>query len=282
MRFRPLIFALWCAAAAVTAAAEQPFFFVQLTDPQFGMYAKDADFAQETANFEFAVATVNRLRPAFVIVTGDLVNRTGDRAQIGEYLRIAGRIDRGIPLYHVAGNHDVGNEPTPETLAAYRKAFGPDRYTFKSGSMAGIVVNSALMHAPAAARAELEEQQRWLADELRKARLSGARPIVVFQHHPLFVRDPDEPDSYGNIPAALRGRLIELYLQSGVAHVFGGHAHKDRIASTQGLQMTIAGPIGMPLDRGRSGMGIAVVRDTGIEYRYADLGDIPNRIDLGR
>src|SRR5678815_2656978 len=54
----------------VVSGAE-PFFFLQLSDPQFGMFANDKNFVQETANHELAVATVNRLRPAFVIVTGD-------------------------------------------------------------------------------------------------------------------------------------------------------------------------------------------------------------------
>jgi 3',5'-cyclic AMP phosphodiesterase CpdA len=79
-----------------------------MSDPQFGMYTKDADFAQETANFEFAIATANRLKPRFVIVCGDLVNKPGDRAQIEEYRRISAKLDKSIRLYHVAGNHDVG------------------------------------------------------------------------------------------------------------------------------------------------------------------------------
>src|SRR2546425_12111920 len=60
-------------------------FFMQLSDPQFGMYTADADFAQETANFDFAIAAANRLRPAFVVVTGDLVNKAGDAAQVAAY-----------------------------------------------------------------------------------------------------------------------------------------------------------------------------------------------------
>jgi hypothetical protein len=30
--------------------------FIQMSDPQFGMFSKDADFVHETANFEFAIA----------------------------------------------------------------------------------------------------------------------------------------------------------------------------------------------------------------------------------
>ena len=57
---------------------EQPFYFVMLADTQLGMYENNRDFVRETANYEFAVATVNRLKPGFVIVLGDLVNKEGD------------------------------------------------------------------------------------------------------------------------------------------------------------------------------------------------------------
>src|SRR5438876_8542112 len=100
------------------AVAAEPFFFIQLSDPQFGMFTNDKDFAQETANFEFAVATVNRLKPAFVVITGDLVNKPGDAAQIAEFKRIAGKIDSRIPVYNVVGNHDIENVPTPATISA--------------------------------------------------------------------------------------------------------------------------------------------------------------------
>src|SRR3989454_4065184 len=107
-------------------AATTPFFFLQLSDPQFGMYTANQDFAQETANFEFAIAAANRLRPAFVVVTGDLVNRAGDAEQIAEYRRVAATLDSTIPLYNVPGNHDVENVPTPQSIAAYTGQFGPD------------------------------------------------------------------------------------------------------------------------------------------------------------
>src|SRR6185295_9979592 len=80
-------------ASGRMAGAAEPFFFIQLSDPQFGMFTGNKDFAQETANFEFAVATINRLRPKFVVITGDLVNKPGDAAQIAEFKRIAAKVD---------------------------------------------------------------------------------------------------------------------------------------------------------------------------------------------
>ena len=60
-----------CALAALLTIGTLPaadLFFIQMSDPQFGMYADNRDFAQETANFDFAIASANRLRPAFVVV----------------------------------------------------------------------------------------------------------------------------------------------------------------------------------------------------------------------
>src|SRR5258708_2358804 len=119
-RLLAFVFA-FVALAPLRVAAAEPFFFIQLSDPQMGMFSNNADFAQDAANFEFAVVAINRLRPAFVVITGDLVNKAGDPAQIAEYRRIAAKIDASIPVHHLAGNHDVGNMPTPVTVAAYTK-----------------------------------------------------------------------------------------------------------------------------------------------------------------
>ena len=276
-----VVFALGLAdLPAAPAAPAAPFFFIQLTDPQFGMTASDASFSQETANLEFAVATANRLRPAFVIVTGDLVNKTGDASQIAEYQRILGRLDPAIRAYSIPGNHDVGNEPTPESLAAYTKRFGPDHFSFTVGSFVGIAIDSCLIHTPKNVKAEAGQQDQWLRAELAKARRDGARHIVVFQHHPLFVNDAAEAAGYENIPLEARGRLLALFRESGVRHLFAGHYHQNALAREGDLQVITTGPIGMPLRGAKSGMRIVVVTDAGIEHRYYDLGDLPNRIAL--
>src|SRR5665213_337724 len=138
---RRFLLALSFFAMLLPAAAQsqQPWFFAVLSDPQFGMYAKDKNFTQGTANLEFVVANLNRLHPRFVVICGDLVNRAGDTAEIAEYKRILRELDPSIPVYSVAGNHDVGNVPTPATLAGFRAAIGQDYYTFSEGDIFGIV-----------------------------------------------------------------------------------------------------------------------------------------------
>ena len=156
-------------AGAQTGGEE---FFIQLADTQFGAFNRDRSFDQETANYEFAVVNINRLRPRFVVICGDLINKVGDPAQSAEYFRITAKIDSSIRVYPVAGNHDVGNEPTPETLAYYRQNFGKDYYSFREGDIYGIVLNSSLIGAPAKAQADADRQEAWLKEELAKAKNS--------------------------------------------------------------------------------------------------------------
>jgi len=246
-----------------------------MSDPQFGMFTDNKSFEHETANFEFAIAAANRLHPKFVVVTGDLVNQPGNALQAAEYLRVAARLDPAIKLYHAAGNHDVRNDPTPASLAAYREHFGPDYYTIRIGDFAAFVLDSSVIASPAQAPDEAARQEAWLRQELEKARREGARRLIVFQHHPWFLTDPAEPDQYFNIPQPARARYLELFHQYGVSHIFAGHYHRNALAHDGALEMITTGPVGKPLGEARSGIRIVKVTDAGIEHRYYDFGELP-------
>jgi 3',5'-cyclic AMP phosphodiesterase CpdA len=253
------------------------FLFLQMADPQFGMFTKDRDFAQETANYEFAITTANRLKPRFVIVCGDLVNKPGDRAQIAEYRRITAKLDKSIRVYHVAGNHDVGNEPTPQSLASYQEQFGPDHYSFREGGLYGIVLNSSLIHSPGKATQQYEEQADWLKSELKEAGGSGARHIVVFQHHPFFLERGDEPDQYFNIPLVRRKQLLQSFRTAGIRYLFAGHYHRNAYGTDGDVKMITTGPVGMPLGGARSGFRAVWVSERDLRYEYMEFGAIPNQ-----
>lgn len=275
-----LTLAAGLALALAPVRAEAPFFFIQLSDPQLGMFTDNKDFAQDAANFEFAVTAVNRLRPAFVVVTGDLVNKPGDNAQIAEYRRIIAKIDPSIPVYNISGNHDVKNVPTPESLAAYEKSFGPDRYVFRHRSVTGLVLNSTLIHSPQEAQTQLAEQERWLRAELTRARAAGPGHIVIFQHHPWFIANAAEPDQYFNIPLARRVAYLALFREFGVRYLFCGHYHRNAEARDGTLENITSGPVGKPLGGAKSGLRVAIVRDAAIEHRYYELGELPTTIEL--
>ena len=267
-------------ALAVQARPADVQFFLQMSDPQFGMYAENKDFRQETVNFEFAISTANRLRPKFVVICGDLINEAGNTAQAAEFHRIAAKLDPAITLYNVAGNHDVGNQPTPATLAAYREKFGADYYSFRSGDLAGFVLDSSLIAAPQNAQAEADRQEGWLKAELAKAQTDGARHRVIFQHHPWFLESAGEPDQYFNIPITARKRYLKLFHESGITHVFAGHYHRNSYSKDSEIEMITTGPVGKPLGKDPSGMRVAVWTEAAIEHEYYGLGSIPHEIPV--
>jgi 3',5'-cyclic AMP phosphodiesterase CpdA len=252
--------------------------FIQMSDPQFGMYTKDQSFAHETANFEFAIATANRLKPAFVVITGDLINKAGDRAQAAEYKRISAKLDPAIRLFSVPGNHDVGNEPTVESLARYREVFGRDYYSFRIGDIAGFVLNSNLEKGVKNVPEEAAKMEAWFKTELAKSRQEGAKNLIVFQHIPFFEKDPDEAEVYNNVPPDTRKRYLKLLHEYGVRYVFAGHLHYNAGARDREIEEVISGPVGMPLRDGKSGLRIVNVSDKGIAHKFYDFGEIPETI----
>jgi len=259
-------------AFAATLAAQT---FIQMSDPQFGMYTENKGFEHETANFEFAVATANRLKPAFVVVTGDLVNAAGDAAQIAEFKRVAGRLDPNIRLFLMPGNHDVGNEPTIESLAKYRAQFGPDYYTFRVGDITGIALNSSLEKAPHNVPEEAAKMEAWFRTELVKAQRDGAKHLIVFQHIPFFLNDANEEDRYENIPRETRQRYLKTLHEYGVKQVFAGHYHSTSDARDGDLEMITTGPVGKPVPPARSGLRMVTVSAAGVTHKYYDFGELP-------
>ena len=249
--------------------------FIQMSDPQFGMYTKDQDFAHETANFEFAIATANRLHPAFIVITGDLINKAADPAQAAEFHRIAAKLDPKIKLYNAPGNHDVGNEPTPASLAQYREHFGRDYYSFTSGEITGIVLNSNLEKGAEKVPEEAAKMESWFRQELTRVKQSGARHIIVFQHISFFLKDPTEEDQYFNIPRPVRERYLRLMHEFGVQQVFAGHCHRNELGRDGDLEMVTTGPVGMPIEGAKSGLRLVTVTASGVTHKFYDFGDLP-------
>lgn len=265
-----------------TSPEPAPFFFIQMADPQFGFFTANADFARETVNFERAIAAANRLRPAFVVVCGDLTHRAGDAAQIAEYHRIAAALDRSIPLYSVPGNHDLAAPPTAASVSAYSAQYGPDHFTFERQGLLGIVINSTLIKEPNGAPVETAEQERWVRATLADARRRGQRRIMVFQHHSWFLKNANEPDQYFNLPLAARREYLDLFKTSGVSHVFAGHYHRNAFGRDGDLEMVTTGPVGRPLGSDSSGFRVVIVNGPQVEHRYYALDSLPDRVPLPR
>ena len=112
-----------------------------------------------------------------------------------------------MPLVCVCGNHDVGDVPTPASLARYRAMYGTDRRAFWCRGVRCLVVNSQLMKEPDEALDEAAAHDEWLSAELDALAASPARHVVMFQHIPWFLRTETEPrEGYFNLSPELRNK----------------------------------------------------------------------------
>ncbi|QEG39872.1 metallophosphoesterase [Roseimaritima ulvae] len=263
---------------------QRPFFFMQLADPQYGMFSGNKGFEKEAALTQQAVEHINRLRPWFVIVCGDLTNATPKQAryrdQVAQYHQDFSQIDADIPLVCVCGNHDVGNRPTSESIAHYQENFGDDYFSFWVGGVFNIVLNSSVLKDPTDAADVLAAQQTWLEQQLQTARNADAKHILLFQHHPLFLSQPDEPDQYFNIPLQRRTPLIEQLQRAGVRAVFAGHYHRNAYGTAGEMEMVTTGPVGKPLGKDPSGFRIVKVYESNLQHQYWALEDVPETVEL--
>lgn len=266
-----------CTPPSGSRADDESFFFFQMTDTQFGFINQNEDYIQDSINFERAIAEANRLRPEFVIVTGDLVNIPGDSAQIAAYKSVAEKLDPSIPLYNLPGNHELQNQVKPELLDGYRREFGKDYYTFTHGNLMGVVINSSLISDPSLVPEEADKQFEWLTETLSDGASQGFH-LVVFQHHPYFLAHPDEEDQYFNIKTEVRKRYLALLKQYGVTHVFSGHLHRNALGNDGDLEMVVTGPVGRPLGDDPSGFRIVSYDAGQMSHQYYGLDSIPSAI----
>lgn len=281
------------------------FFFIQMADPQLGLFSflsdltdeeieerrqrdiivrkapkKTMGFAEETRLFTIAIEAANRLKPAFVVVCGDMTNNSADEDQLAEVMRIGDLLNRDIPLYWVAGNHDAGNKPTEESLALYRKRFGRDNYSFDHAGSHFIVINSCVLFDPEHVPHEWVALVEFLRKDLQAARDSDCDDIVVFMHHPLFLSEANEEDGHFVIPGKRRKVILDALREHRVSAVFAGHVHRNVEASDGTLQMITTGPIGYPFGDDPSGLRVVKIYGDSVEHAYHDLEALPDSVEL--
>jgi hypothetical protein len=141
---------------------------------------------------------VDSLRPAFTLITGDLVRdalRVGEAEASGYYQQFADAAMRfRRPVFTVPGNHEIfGIERSKSGVdvahplygrAMYRRFRGPDYYSFTHGGVHFVALNSVDIADQWYYGHVDSTQLAWLARDL--AVLPAEMPVVTFQHIPFF------------------------------------------------------------------------------------------------
>lgn len=136
--------------------------------------------------------------------------------------RVLARVDSDIPLVLVSGNHDLGNAPTPETVAEFQRTWGDDYFSFWVGGVLCLVLNSQFWFDASGCPALKQAQDQWLDQQLSVVGQRQCQHAVVFQHVPLFLRSIDEDDDYFNLTKAVRKEVADKLIRAGSALDPGG------------------------------------------------------------
>ena len=252
----------------VPTAGGDPWLFVQLADPQLGMLNSDQEdgtWDEETATLTKAVDEINRLKPRFAIVCGDLVHEfpehvgekgnDGRKAKQTRSLQAAlSRVDASIGLVCLCGNHDVGNVPTRKSIRDFRNNYGEDYGLFRCGDHRCVVINSQLVNSKETFWQELRPQQ--CAEITPVARqqdswldaLPPNEPSIIFSHIPPFIFSDDEPKGYFNHePAVRRHLLAQIRRLDRRAKWFCGHFHRNAGGFSEELEVVVTSAVGCAL-----------------------------------
>ena len=262
---------------------EDPFFFIKLADCQFGLLTNNKTWATEISLLQQAVVHINRLKPKFVILCGDMVhmpphNALHDR-EMADYKKVVSQIDPSIPLICDCGNHDVWNTPEQSSVQTFEKDFKtPHYFVFWVGGVQCLVLNSSLIWDPSKMQSVYQEQYSWFHDQLNVT-VGGHNPPhrFVFMHHPWFVNTYQDPDSYSVIPTARRMPFLEMMAAAGVKATFSGHLHRNAYGNYKGIQMITSAAVAVPAV---SGLRVVKVYQDHFEHTYYTLKNVPQHISL--
>jgi len=276
-------------AAQAAVGNSKPWFFIVAADPQ--MSGKEID----EQNWINAIKHINRLRPDFVVVCGDLTfggNKSEDRVKplvmerdnrLAEtYARIVAGLDKAVALYNVAGNHDVGQNPSAATIEWFTKRFGKCWQSFEHKGSLFISLESNLLRDGSAGADLAEQELTWLKATLADAMGKPYAHKMLFMHHPLYVKSVDEKDSYENIPAPRRAELLKLFHDSGIQAAFFGHRHMNEYIKDGRLEMitTTVAALGASPKNNPHGVRIVEVYPDRIEQNFYSYETLPEKVTL--
>jgi Icc-related predicted phosphoesterase len=224
----------------------------------------------DKVRFELAVKAINALAVDWVVVCGDLVNVGDDDQAVADFKTIAQGFT--MPVHLAPGNHDVGNEPTPESLARYRRLQGPDYYAVAEHGMKLLIVNTQLWKAPVAG--ESEKHDAWFSAELDDSKTSDI-PTIIVSHYPPFVASPDEPDDYFNLPPEKRKALLGQVQAAGVKAWLAGHVHKNIVLDYAGIPVVASATTSKNFDGAPFGFRVWEIQADGSMTHHYEVLDIP-------
>ncbi|XP_022092698.1 serine/threonine-protein phosphatase CPPED1-like [Acanthaster planci] len=263
-----------------------PFTFIASADPQYGLTAGWnnpglLDWTQEVELTQRGIERINKMkpRPRFLVVLGDMLDampgRPGRDDQKVSFTEVFSKVDPEIPLVFLPGNHDLSDSPSMEDIKLYRDTFGDDFYSFWVGGVRFIVLNSQFYADSSKCQEARDEQDTWLNEQLEDVQATGCKHLVVFQHIPWFLKNPEEENEYFNLDVNLRLPMLEKLRKAGVRIIFCGHYHRNAGGFYKDMEEVVTSAWGLQLGEDKSGLRVVKVTEDSISHQYFSVDDIP-------
>ncbi|MGC2520129.1 MAG: metallophosphoesterase [Burkholderiales bacterium] len=203
-------------ATTGSRAAQQDFYFVQLSDTHWGFNGPVVN-PDARGTLPKAIAAVNGLavQPDFIVFTGDLTHTTDDpqerRKRLAEFKDIVGGL-KNRNIRFMPGEHDA----SLDNGQAWKEYFGETHYSFDHKGVHFVALDNVSDPAARIGDAQLAWLEADLAGQGKDAR------IVVFTHRPLF-------DLYPQWDWATRDgdKAIAMLMPYRNVTVFYGHIHQE-------------------------------------------------------
>lgn len=239
--------------------------FVHISDTHVGRKSDAEAFAN-------VIEAIERLdpQPAFVVITGDLTESFRD----AEVLYLKHLVDRfTLPVLLVPGNHDVGFDPTPTSIAKWNKAF-PEfatPYARDFGPIRIVSMDAQLYNARRAnteVNAEAGRQWKAMVKMVRLAKREGRRTLMAY-HIPIVPNFFRQRVS-GSWRTADMKRMRSLLASQEVEATLTGHLHRDETYREDKTWMLNAPPVSLKYEREPS-YRLFRVTDSGLMFRQIYL-----------
>jgi len=238
------------------------FTFIQLSDTQLGF----GGYQHDLQSFEQTVKQINKLKPDFVVICGDLVHIPNDSSYLA-FNRIKAKFK--MPCYCVPGNHDMGKLPEDtSSLLLYRKVIGKDYYSFKHKGATFIITNTQLWKTNV--KNESEKFDKWFVKTV-KTHENQRNPLIVVGHIPLYVSDPEEKSEYFNFDPEKRKEMLDLFTKNKVVAYLSGHTHKLVCNEYKGIQLVSCETTSKNFDNRPFGFRLWTVSQNSVHHSFIPL-----------
>jgi hypothetical protein len=241
---------------APAGGAGTHFYFVQLSDPHFGL----PDSAERAAR---CVAEINTLPMPIecAVITGDItMDKILDANTVAAAHAVFDKLN--CPVHWLAGNHDIDPKNLAATVAAYESGFGPlcSRAEYEG------VVFLFVYTEPLRQGFDVQglDVYQWTEAQVNAA---GNKPIIIFHHAP-SVDDFYKGKFHDSWKAQARKRWQTLIRShKNIKAVIAGHFHRDEFHWIGDTPVYICPPIASLFDMSVISYRIYEYTDGRVAYR---------------